>query len=348
LAISENKSLSIAVTGANGHLGNVVCRLLCEKGYRVRALCRSIPESLEGLPIEIIKGDILTKSDLQRLMEGCEAVIHCAAIISIHGDPTGVVFKTNTEGPRNVLAVAEQLGVRRIVHISSVHAVTELPHTEPFDETRPYKQATDYAYDYSKAQGEQIMLRNFAEGKPEIVVLRPSAIIGPFDFKPSEIGKALTELAAGKIPALPEGGYDFVDVRDVANSVLNAIKRGRNGEVYLLTGKYFTMKEFAAVVAKVIGRRPVKWILPHRFLKALLPLIAGLAKITKSPPLFTIESLDALKNGHPHMDCGKAARELGHVCRPLEESVRDFYLWRNDCPNVGEVSNLADVVTRTT
>ncbi len=319
---------TIAVTGANGHLGNVVCRLLIEKGHQVRAFCRSESESLKGLPLEIVRGDVLNPADLRRLMEGCEVVIHCAAIISIHGDPTGIVFKTNTEGPRNVLAVAEQTGVRRIVHISSVHAVTELPFSQPFDETRPYKQAADYAYDYSKAQGEQIMLRNIASSKIEVVVLRPSCIIGPFDFKPSEIGKALLELKKGKIPALPEGGYDFVDIRDVANSVVNTLERGRSGEVYLLTGKYFSMKNFAAVVAKATGKRPVKWVLPYRLLRTLLPLIGLMAKITNSPPLFTVESLDALKNGHPRMYSGKAARELGHVCRPLEESVRDFYLWR--------------------
>lgn len=329
MPFSKNKSNTIAVTGASGHLGNVVCRLLLEKGYQVRALCRSRPDCLKNLPIEIVQGDVLNQTDLIQLLQGCEVVIHCAAIISIHGDPTGIVFKTNTEGPRNVLAIAKQMGVRRIVHISSVHAVTELPFSQPFDETRPYKQANDYAYDYSKAQGEQIMLRNFAEGKPEVVVLRPSAIVGPFDFKPSEIGKALLELEKGKIPALPEGGYNFVDVRDVANSVVNAIERGRNGEVYLLTGKYFAMKDFTAVVAKVVGRRPVKWILPYRLLKMLLPIIALLSKIRNAPPLFTIESLDALKNGHPRMDSSKAARELGHICRPLEESVRDFYLWRN-------------------
>lgn len=331
--LTAHLNKAIAVTGANGHLGSVVCRLLCKRGHRVRAFCRSKPASLEGLPIEIVTGDVLNKADLRQLLEGCEVVIHCAAIISIHGDPTGIVFKTNTEGPKNVLEIAEQLGVRRIIHVSSVHAVTELPFTVPFDETRPYKQANDYAYDYSKALGEQIMLRNIAdlsirEGKPEVVVLRPSCIIGPYDFKPSEIGKALMELQKGKIPALPEGGYDFVDIRDVANSVLTAMERGRSGEVYLLTGKYYSMREFAETVAKVLGQRPVKWILPYRFLKMLLPLIAWLAKMTDSPPLFTIESLDALKNGHPHMDSSKAARELGHVCRPLEESVQDFYLWQ--------------------
>jgi dihydroflavonol-4-reductase len=251
----------VAITGANGHLGNVLCRVLCKQGYRVRALCRSQSESLEGLPIEVVLGDVLNKGDVRRLLEGCEIVIHCAAIISIHGDPTGLVLRTNTEGPRNVLEIAEQLGVQRIVHVSSVHAVTELPFSQPFDETRPYKQSTDYAYDFSKAQGEQIVLRNMGKGKPEVVVLRPSCIIGPYDFKPSEIGKALLELEKGKIPALPEGGYDFVDIRDVANSVLNAMERGRSGEVYLLTGKYYSMKEFAAVVSKVLGQRPVRWVL---------------------------------------------------------------------------------------
>ncbi|MCC6726618.1 MAG: NAD-dependent epimerase/dehydratase family protein [Saprospiraceae bacterium] len=318
---------TIAVTGASGHLGNVVCRQLCGQGHRVRAMYHSFKQSLEGLSVELVQGNILDEKALERLLTGCEVVVHCAAIISIHGDPTGEVFRTNTEGPRLLLEVASRVGVRRIVHISSVHAAVEV-HGEPFDETRPYKGPGDYAYDHSKAVGEQVLLLPQYANKPEVVVLRPSCIVGPFDFKPSEIGKALLQFFNQKIPALPPGGYDFVDVRDVAETILQAIERGRNGEVYLTTGKYFSMKALSALIGRATGKRTPQMVMPYSLLKALLPLLGLYAKLSRTPPLFTVESIDALKNGHTKMDNSKAAAELGHRCRPLEESVQDFYQWK--------------------
>ncbi len=317
----------VAVTGASGHLGNVVCRSLLEKGYRVRALYHSFNASLKDLSVELVQGSILNATDIERLLVDCDAVIHCAAIISIHGDPTGIVFKTNTEGPKIVLETASRLGIKRIVHISSVHAVLEEPTYSPFDENRPYKSAKDYPYDYSKAVGEQLLLNSQIENKPEIVVLRPSCIVGPFDFKPSEIGKALLEFHHEQIPVLPQGGYDFVDVRDVAVAVISALTQGCSGEVYLVTGKYYSMKQLAVAIEKVSGKNTPKIVMSYWILRALVPVLGLYSRFTRSVPLFTKESIDALKNGHPNMDHSKAVKALGHQCRPLEDSIRDFYKW---------------------
>ena len=319
---------TIAVTGASGHLGNVICRLLLEKGFRVKAMYNTRRDSLERLPIELIQGDVLNKSDLAKLIDGCEIVINSAAIISINGDPTGMVFKTNTEGPRNVYEVAKEKGVKRIVHISSVHAVMEEPLNLPFDEKRTYKTATCFPYDYSKAQGEQIMLSNKANATPEVVVLRPSCIIGPFDYKTSEFGKALLKFYHGKIPVMPEGGYNFIDVRDVAESVINAMEKGRHGEIYLATGKYYSMKELASTIEKVTGKKTPKNTLSFNVLKSLIPFISAYSKLTNTIPLFTTESINALKYGHPGMDNTKAITELGHRVRPFEESINEFYTWQ--------------------
>lgn len=316
---------TIAVTGASGHIGNVVCRLLIENGYQVRALCRTDVRALAGVEVEIVTGDVLDMTALEKLMEGCDAVIHCAAIISLSGDPTGVVFKTNTEGPANVRLAATRAGLRRMVHVSSVHAVEELPHTEPFNETRPYKKADAYPYDFSKAMGEQVLFGHKAG--PEIIIVRPSAVIGPFDFKPSELGKAMDKFIHHKIPALPEGGYNFVDVRDVATSIINALETGKNGDVYHLTGTYYSMKAFAVLFQKVTGIKTTRIVLPYRLMRVLAVLMEGWAKMTRTHPLFTREAIDAVKNGHPNMDNSKAVQELGHQCRPLEESIRDFYNW---------------------
>ncbi|MCF8248084.1 MAG: NAD-dependent epimerase/dehydratase family protein [Saprospiraceae bacterium] len=259
----------VAVTGASGHLGNVVCSGLLESGYYVRAMYHSFDTSLKDLPLELVQGDVLNAADVQRLLGGCDMVINCAAIISIHGDPTGIVYKTNTAGPKIVLETASRLGIKRIVHVSSVHAVLEVPTSLPFDEKRPYKSAEDYPYDYSKAVGEQLLFNTQIENKPEIVVLRPSCIVGPFDFKPSEIGKVLLQFYHQQIPVLPQGGYDFVDVRDVANSVISALTQGRDGEVYLVTGKYYSMKLLARIIEKVSGKKTPKMVMHYWVLRTL-------------------------------------------------------------------------------
>jgi len=323
----------VAVTGANGHIGNVVCRKLLEGGYRVRAFYHSDKKSLLDLKVDVIQGDILNIEDVSQLVEGCEVVIHCAGIISINGDPDGRVFKTNTEGPHNVLKASLAKGVKRIIHVSSVHAMKELPLDTPYNETRPYKEQSDPVYDFSKARGEQILLEGAQKSPIEIVILRPSSVIGPFDFKPSLLGAALLDFYFQKIPFLPEGGYDFVDVRDVAQAAVNSIDSGRDKEAYVLSGMYYTFKKFAKVIHKVTGKKVPQKVIPYRLLKILLPLVTLYAKWTRSSPAFTRESIDIIFNGHPHMDHTKAKKELHFSCRPLEESLHDFYEWQKEMGN---------------
>jgi len=319
--------MKIGVTGASGHLGNVVCRKLVEKGYTVKALFHKDQSALLDLNVELIQGDILNVSDVENFVSSCDVIIHSCAIISIHGDPTGIVHKTNTEGPKNIVEACIKKGVKRLIHISSTHAVMELPFELPFDEQRPYKQKGSFAYDFSKATGEQLVLNYVKEGKIDALVIRPSSVIGPYDFKPSEIGKAVLDFYRQKIPVLPPGGYNFIDVRDISTSIVTAIEKGRTGEIYLLSGEYYSMKNFAGVIHKVSGKKVPKIILPFWFLKALLPFVKWYGKIKKAAPIFTIEAITALKLGHPNMDNQKAVRELNHQCRPLQETIRDFYEW---------------------
>ncbi|MCX6275385.1 MAG: NAD-dependent epimerase/dehydratase family protein [Bacteroidetes bacterium] len=317
----------IAVTGASGHIGNVICRSLIERGYQVRAMYHSDNRSLSGLNLEMVKGSVLSKDDLSALVEGCETVINCAAIISINGDENGFVFKTNTEGPGNVLSVSLKKRVRKIIHVSSVHAVHDLPHSIPYDESRSYKTSDNFVYDYSKAMGEQIILKE-SENKPiEVVIVRPSSVIGPFDFKPSKIGKALMDFYHGKMPVVPSGGYDFVDVRDVSESICNAILKGQNREVYLLSGKYCSFEELLQLVYKITQRKMPGIVVPFWFLKASVPFVKLFSKLTNESPSITYESISAIKEGHPEMNNSKARKALGHDPRPLKESLQDFFEW---------------------
>lgn len=325
--------MRVAVTGASGHLGNVVCRVLVEQGHAVRALVRADHRALNGVPVELVPGDVLDGESLRRLCAGCEAVVHCAAVISTDGDPTAVVHHTNTQGPLNLWDAARACGVRRYVHVSSVHAVTELPHSDPYDESRPYK-VDGTAYDRSKSAAEQALRERAQADAMELVVLRPSAILGPYDSKPSKMGAALLDFYNGKVPVLPPGGYDLVDVRDVARSVVAAITHGRPGEVYLLSGAYCTMKELAQCIAQVTGRRMPQRVLPFGLLRALLPVVRLWAWLTRSAPSFTREAIEALRNGHPRMDSSKAQRELAHRARPLLQTLRDFYSWQQEAGHI--------------
>ena len=319
---------TIAITGASGHIGLVLCRELLAQGYAVRAQYHSETRGLEGLPLTLFKGDVMDPESLEALVNGCDAVIHAAARISIHGDPDGSVYRTNTEGTRNVLEACKQAGVKKLVHLSSVHAVMELPLDQPFDEHRPYKQEGSSRYDLSKAVSEQYLLDNTRSGSPETVIVRPSSVVGPMDARPSEMGKALIDMYLGKIPCLPQGGYDFVDVRDVTRSIIAALEKGRPGEVYLLCGKYQRLKDLAAAAGKVTGKAMPRVTLPISLLYTLLPLVKAYGRMLGAAPQFTRESLAALEHGHPRMDASKARTELGHTVRPIEETLKDFYDWQ--------------------
>ncbi len=320
----------VGVTGASGHLGNVVCRTLIDRGFQVRVLHRKDIRSFEDLNVERVVGDVLDLEAVDKFVQGCDYVIHSAAIISIHGDPTGIVFKTNTEGPKNIAEACIKHKVKRLIHVSSTHAVMELPFETPFDETRPYKQKGSFAYDFSKSTGEQLMLNYFREGKIDGFVVRPSSVIGPFDYRPSEIGKALLDFYNRKIPVLPPGGYNFIDVRDISATIVNALEKGKCGEIYLLSGEYYSMKKFANVVHETSGKKVPKMVMPFWFLKMLLPFVKLYGKMKKANPVFTIEAITALKLGHPNMVNEKAKKELGHVCRPLKETIADFYKWNKE------------------
>ena len=325
-------SPTVGVTGASGHIGNVICRQLLEKGYRVKALYRTDRRSLADLEgkseIKLIQGDVLNPDDLAGFVGDCDVIINSAAYITIAGDPTGMVHKTNTQGPENLVKACRTAGaLKKIIHISSTHAVMEIPHNTPFDETRPYKQKGAFAYDYSKACGEQVIMDAIRSKFIEGCILRPSSVIGPFDFKPSEMGKAFLNFYNQTVPILPPGGYNFVDVRDVAGTIINAMDKGANGEIYLLSGRYHTIRELSRVIHKVTGRRVPSMAMPFWLMYILLPLVKLHGRIMKAAPVFTHEAIYALKHGHPGMVNRKAAEALGHTCRPLEDSVRDFYEW---------------------
>jgi dihydroflavonol-4-reductase len=316
------------VTGAYGLVGANLVRALLERGDQVRAADKRQTEALAGLDVEHLAVDVLEPKSLETAFAGADTVFHLAAVISIVGDPTGVVQRVNVEGPRNAARAALSCGVSRFIHCSAVHAF-DLERCGPeLTETGP-RTTGDHApaYDRSKYEGEN-EVRAVIEQGLDAVIVNPTGVMGPHDYGPSRLGELLLELRDHKIPVNVGGGFDFVDVRDLVAGMLAAEQLGRTGENYLLSGHRYSLKELAQLASQVTGTKAPRISMPISRIKALAPLVLRLTPADKIP-LFTPDSLHALQYS-PSVCHYKASKELGYLPRPFLETIRDTYAWFDD------------------
>lgn len=320
------KEMRIAVTGASGHIGANVCRALLHGKHEVRALFYQDDRAFRGLDVVVVKGDILNMKSLNTLIKDVDTVFHLAATISISGSKNPQMRMINIEGTRNVVNVSLKSRIKRFIHFSSIHALKQGPLEEELDETRPLVGDEGFLYDQTKAESERVVLDAVARGL-DAVILNPTAVIGPNDFKPSLLGQAIIRLYSGKLPALVPGGYDWVDVRDVADAAIAAIEKGRKGHRYLLAGGWNTLRELSRIVENVTGRKTTTYTCPLWLTKLGLPLFRLYGAITRSHPLYTRESLHILTKGNRRISSRKAQKELGYRSRDVEETMRDTLNW---------------------
>jgi dihydroflavonol-4-reductase len=313
------------VTGGYGFVGTNLVRALLERGDEVRVVDKRETDSLAGLDVEHLRVDVLDSEALERAFSGADTVFHLAAVISIVGDPTGEVHRTNVDGPRNASQAALACGVKRFVHCSSVHAF-DLERCGPeLAESAP-RTTMDHspAYDRSKNQGENEVRDAIAEGL-DAVIVNPSGIVGPNDYEPSRLGELLLQMRNRTLPVNIRGGFDFVDVRDVAAGMLAAERSGRTGENYLLSGHRLSMDEVAELAESVTGVEGPRISMPLSIITGLAPLVVKLTPADETP-LITPESMHALRYS-PNVSHYKASKELGYLPRPFIETIRDTYAW---------------------
>jgi dihydroflavonol-4-reductase len=315
-----------AVTGASGHLGGNLVRALLAEGRTVRVLARSDRRALEGLNVQVVEGDIADPGALRALLDGAETVFHLAGRISIVGAEGGLVERTNVEGVRHVLQACRDAGVRRLVHFSSIHAFDTNPNDRLIDETRSLALGTGHAaYDRSKAGGQLAVLDAVKDGL-DAVIVNPGAVVGPFDFKISRMGAVFLDIYHGRLPMLIDGGYNWVDARDVSQGAILAEKKGRAGECYLLTGHWVHFREVSKTIGMLTGRRTTEAAAPIWLAFAASWLSLGWGTLRGKTPKFTPAAIRAIQS-HRHISHEKAVRELGYQPRPFEETVRDTLEW---------------------
>jgi dihydroflavonol-4-reductase len=317
----------VAVTGPTGHIGANLVRTLLSKGHKVRTLVHNDQKALEGLDVEIIKGDVADLYSLQKAFTGAEMVYHLAAVISISMNDWPAVEAVNVTGTRNVVEACLSSNVRRLIHFSSIHAMTQEPLNEVLDERRPLVDSQGCPpYDRSKAAGELAVRQGIEQGL-DAVIVSPTSVIGPYDYQLSHMGTVFLALAQGKLPALVEGGFDWVDVRDVVSGAIAAAEKAPQGAKYMLSGHYATVCELAEISENILGISAPRFVCPTWLARTGAPVVGTFNQLTRTRQLFTAVSIRALTNCNTHISHERAAQELGYNPRPLKETISDIYSW---------------------
>ncbi|WP_281225497.1 NAD-dependent epimerase/dehydratase family protein [Flavobacterium aquiphilum] len=322
-----NKNL-VLVSGANGHLGNNLVRLLLKKGYQVRATVRNIKNNdcFKGLDCEVVQADITDKTSFKRALEGVDTFYAVGAAFKLWAkDPKKEIYDVNMQGTRNTIEAASEAGVKRIVYVSSIAALdyTKLPTKESYG----YNPDRRDMYYNSKNDGEKLAFQLAKELGIELVSVMPGAMIGSEAFLPLNVSYGVLKLILNKqIPVDTKITLNWVDVKDVAEGCYLAAQKGRSGERYILTNeKCMTITETTKLAQKLYPELKLK--VPGSVPKFILYAIAGLmeisAKVSGKPPVLTTKDIAMFSGLQQDFDISKSRSELGFNPKSNEKAVKE-------------------------
>ena len=320
----------IFVTGGAGFIGSHVVKRLVELGREV--VCLVLPHdkalALDGVPYERVDGDLSSEDKLAEAMEGCGLVIHLAAIYALWLDRPEMMYEVNVVGTANIMNAARMVGIKRVVHTSSIAAVGILPGQGIADETTHFNDWNDSDhYVFSKYIAELEALRHNGDDL-EVVAVNPAFPFGADDRAPTPTGKMIVNALTGKMPFSLNGGFNAVYVGDVAEGHLLAAVKGTPGERYLLSGHNLTYNAFTKELADLSGRRAPSITVPSTVARGLGWAAEQVANhVTRQAPMATYRSINYIAGRHLYFSCEKAKRELGYPVTPLRDALRAAIDW---------------------
>lgn len=316
------------VTGGTGHIGNVLVKELVKKGESVRVLVLPGEDltPIEDLNIDIVYGNVLDEFSIKRAMKDVDYVFHLAGIISIMPGNDKLVHDVNVNGTLNVLKCAREASVKKFIHTSSIHAFKRVHQGAVIDENTPIDPASAIAaYDKSKAEATLAVIEEAKKGFPAVVVC-PTGVIGPYDFKGSELGVLFQGWMKNKVNFLIEGEYDFVDVRDVVNGMILARDKGTSGQVYILSGELLRVSDVWRIVKALLPFRSSSVNIPTRIAHFVAKIAQVFYQVTRTKPRFTTYSIETL-HSNANFSNMKARSSLGYAPRALTDSIKDTIAW---------------------
>ena len=319
------------ITGATGFLGRAVLQLLLAHSCRILALVMDKDPLAYTIPenVTVFCGDLTDKDTLRSFFAAGGddfCVLHCAGIVSVASKPDEAIYRVNVQGTQNIIDLCCEFGAEKLVYVSSVHAIPEKPAPETI--TEPDRFAPDEIlgdYGKSKSMATALVLEAAQSGLNASVVL-PSGILGPGDLARGNMTRMLLAFCRGRLPLGVKGGYDFVDVRDVAVGVLACAERGKAGECYILSGHYTTIQDMFSLTASQLGRKAPKFCVSATLASCAAPVFEKIAQLRGERPFFTPYSIAVLRS-NGHFSNAKAVGALGFHARPLRETLQSMILW---------------------
>jgi dihydroflavonol-4-reductase len=323
--------VSILVTGATGFIGANVVRTLLEAGSTVRVLARSSSNThnLDNLPIEMVYGDLLDVPSLRNALKGCHTLYHVAAHYTLWTPDPKTLYAINVDGTTNLLQTALDFGLQKVVYTSSVATIGLPSDGQAGDETMflPLSQAIGH-YKRSKVLAEQRAVAFCQQGLP-VVIVNPSAPIGPWDVKPTPTGKIILDFLHRKMPAYLDTGLNLVDVRDVAQGHLLAAQQGKIGERYILGCRNMTLQDILQALAQMSNLPAPKIRIPYGVAITAGYISESLSRLTRKPPRVPLSGVRMAR--HPmYFSAQKAIRELGLPQSPIEQALQVAVQWYRD------------------
>lgn len=317
------------VTGATGFVGSHVARYLAGQGAELRLLVRptSLTANLEGIAGERVMGDLRDPGSLRKAMSGCDVVFHVAADYRLWTRDPGEMYRSNVEGTRNIIQLAQQTGVRRVIYTSSVATMGFTGNGGLADESSPVALSDMIGhYKRSKFQAEQVALQA-GRGGAGVVVVNPTTPVGERDIRPTPTGRIIVDFLKRKFPAYVDTGLNLVDVAEVARGHVAALEKGKSGERYILGGENLTLKQILDKLAAITGLPSPKLKLPYAVALAtgvLDTAVTGL--LLRREPRVTV---DAVRMGRKKMfvSSARAERDLGWRIVPVDDALRRAVDW---------------------
>jgi dihydroflavonol-4-reductase len=322
------KSFKTLVTGGTGFVGRAVVEELLAAGRETRVLVRNPQHpALKGLEVEPVAGDLRDPSSLQRALKGCTHLFHVAADYRLWVPDPEVMYATNVQGTRDLLAAAQKAGLARVVYTSTVGALGNPGTGTPGTEETPVslKEMVGH-YKRSKFLAEQVALKFAQEGLP-VVVVNPSTPVGPWDSRPTPTGQMIVDFLKGGMPAYLETGLNLIHVRDVARGHLLAEARGQMGEKYILGHENLSLSQIFQMLSEISGVPAPKVRLPYWPVLALAYLNEFWAtRLSHRPPRMPVTAIRMAKK-YMYFDNQKAVKCLGFTLTPVRQALTDAVTW---------------------
>jgi len=322
--------MTVLVTGATGFVGSAVARKLLAAGETVRVMARagSNRRNIDDLDVELCIGDLTQPETLAPAVAGCSAVFHVAADYRLWTRHPEEMMQTNIEGSKALIEAALGANVAKIVYTSSVAALGINKDETPADETTPSSlEDMIGVYKRSKFLAEEAVHELVAKKRAPVIIVNPSAPVGPRDIKPTRTGELIADAAAGRMPAFVDTGLNVVHVDDVAEGHVLAWQKGKIGERYILGGENLPLASILREISELVGRKPPRISIPHCVVMPIAYIAETLTRLSGGEkPLVAVDEVRMARK-KMYFTSAKAQRELGYSPRPVSEAFADAVNW---------------------